>query len=156
DRPSTLGPGATTQPGDLEARVGEAGVAAVVDGQLGDAARVRAHTIGFEAGVAPRQRRDTCPLDGTTNHGQRTSPLESHGQRTQEDTYPGYNPDWPGFISGAAGLRRFGSRAPIRAPSRAPGRGAWEQIAHIRANGDHPRYGRPVDPTRKSFARAGG
>src|SRR3981081_2244673 len=62
--------------------MGEAGVAAVVDRQLGDAACVRAQAIGFEAGVTPRQRRDSGPLD-RTNHGQRISPCVSRWTVTQ-------------------------------------------------------------------------
>src|SRR6267142_6474922 len=93
-----LGPGAAPQARDLESRMGEARVTPVVDRQLGDAARVRAQAIRFEAGVAPRQRRDSGPLD-RTNHGQRTSPCVSCAADTK-DTLRGYNLDWPSFISG--------------------------------------------------------
>src|SRR5882757_7438204 len=99
-----LGPGAAPQARDLESRMGEACVTPVVDRQLGDAARVRAQAIRFEAGVAPRQRRDSGPLD-RTNHGQRTSPCVSCAADTK-DTLPGYNLDWPSFISGGGSRAR--------------------------------------------------
>src|SRR6267378_3879975 len=78
--------------------MGEARVTPVVDRKLGDAARARAQAIGFEAGVAPRQRRDAGPLD-RTNHSQRTSPCVS-SETDNKDTLARSNPDCPSFISG--------------------------------------------------------